>query len=134
MGVVFLSVFTPIPIQSTTTHSNLPIVVQNLPILVTTSSKVTTSTEKWIIDLRWCESRNHDDALNPVDVDGTPSKGRFQFKDTTFYNFARIYKIKVTSVWNGDEQEIILRRMIKDKSVNLAKQFPDCVRKLGLPD
>ncbi len=96
-------------------------------------AQVERSVDSWIHDLRGCESGYHDEALNPKDSDGTRSVGRFQFKDVTFYGFAKKYGIKVTSVWNGDEQEQILRRMIPDKSVNFKMQFPDCVKKYGLP-
>jgi len=89
--------------------------------------------DTFIHKLRLCESGGNDKALNPVDLDGTPSKGRFQFKDKTFYSFAKKYNIKVTSVWNGDEQEQILRKMIDDPSVKLSGQFPDCYRKIGSP-
>lgn len=87
--------------------------------------------DTFIAKLRNCESGGNDEALNPVDLDGTPSKGRFQFKDTTFTHFAKKYDIPVTSVWNGDEQEKILRRMIDDPKVKLQNQFPDCYRKYG---
>lgn len=92
------------------------------------------STQKWIDALAQCESGGKWTALNPMDLDGTASKGKFQFKESTFKNFAKKYKIKTTSIWNGDEQELIVREMIKDKSVNLRQQFPDCVRRFGLPE
>lgn len=95
---------------------------------------VATSTQKWIDMLSMCESGGKWDALNPMDLDGTPSKGKFQFKDQTFNYFSDKYDIATTSIWNGDEQELILREMIKDEEVDLSHQFPDCVRKLGLPE
>lgn len=87
----------------------------------------------WKTELRQCESGGNDKALNPKDTDGTESIGRYQFKTKTFYGFAKQYKIKVTDVWNGDEQEQILDRMIRDKSLNLKTQFPGCIKKIGLP-
>ena len=98
-------------------------------------AQVASSTlDVWIHRLALCESGGKWTALNPMDLDSTPSKGKFQFKETTFRNFAKKYGIKTTSIWNGDEQELIVREMIKDKSVNLRQQFPACVRKLGLPN
>jgi len=88
---------------------------------------------EYIAKLRKCESGGKDTALNPKDTDGTESIGRFQFKTATFYGFAKQYNIKVTSVWNGDEQEQILRRMIDDPKVKFRGQFPACTRMIGLP-
>lgn len=92
-----------------------------------------TNIDEWLNSLRQCESGGNDKALNPKDSDGTRSVGRFQFKDKTFAYFSKKYDISVTSVWNGDEQEEILRRMIDDPSVNLHNQFPACTKKIGLP-
>jgi len=103
-----------------------PQLIAEAPVVRTTNPVVDSKLEIWIDTLRKCESGGNDKALNPVDLDGTPSKGRFQFKDTTFYGFAKQYKIVVTDVWNGDEQELILRRMIDDPKVNIRRQFPDC--------
>lgn len=92
-----------------------------------------TPTDTWLKKLAKCESGGNWKALNPIDRDGTPSKGKFQFKDNTFNFFSKAYGIATTSIWNGDEQEKIVRKMILDKSVNFKQQFPDCVRKIGLP-
>lgn len=89
--------------------------------------------DEWINDLRQCESGGDDNALNPRDTDGTPSKGRFQFKDRTFAWLSKKYNIKTTSIWNGEEQEQILRRMIEDRDINLKTQFPSCTKQIGLP-
>ena len=88
----------------------------------------------WIQRLAQCESGGDENALNPMDTDGTPSKGKFQFKDGTFNYFSQKYNIATTSIWSGAEQELILRRMIKDPEVDLRYQFPACVRQLGLPE
>lgn len=94
----------------------------------------TRSIDEWIYKLGMCESGNNPKALNPKDTDGTPSKGKFQFKDSTFNWLSKKYNIATTSIWNADEQEQILRRMIEDDDIDLSRQFPDCVRKLGLPN
>lgn len=106
-----------------------PVMPLEAPIMTVAERKV----DNWINDLANCESGNRWDALNPIDSDGTPSKGRFQFKDGTFNYFSQKYSIETTSIWNGDEQEQILRRMINDNDVNLAGQFPACIKKLGMP-
>lgn len=93
-----------------------------------------TPTDIWIAKLEQCESGGNWKALNPKDTDGTPSKGRFQFKDKTFNWLAKKYDIATTSIWNGDEQEKIVRRMIVDPSINLRNQFPDCIKNhIGMP-
>lgn len=89
--------------------------------------------EDWKKELRNCESGGNDTALNPKDLDGTPSHGRYQFKDTTFYAYAKKYNIKVTSYLNGDEQELLLDQMIQDNDVDLTWEFPDCTSRIGLP-
>ena len=126
-GFFALSLLTSVSVVSTSEPPpTMPVIAQILP---TTAS----STQKWIDALAKCESNGRWTALNPMDLDGTASKGKFQFKESTFKNFAKKYGIKTTSIWNGDEQELIVHEMIKDKSVNMKMQFPDCVRKLGLP-
>lgn len=106
---------------------------QYMPVERPIIAQVENKLEIWIGTLRKCESGENDKALNPKDSDGTPSKGRFQFKDSTFNWLSKKYKIPTTSIWNGDEQESILRRMIDDKDIDLTKQFPSCVKKIGLP-
>jgi hypothetical protein len=91
-----------------------------------------TSIDIWVYELSKCESGGNWNALNPKDLDGTPSKGKFQFKDQTFNYFSEKYNIATTSIWNGDEQELIVRQMIAS-GVDLSRQFPACVKKLGLP-
>lgn len=97
--------------------------------LVTPSSPIL----EWKALLRNCESGGNDKALNPKDTDGTPSKGRYQFKDATFAHFSQEYKIPTTSVWNGDEQDLLLDQMIAH-GVDLTHQFPGCTRQIGLPE
>lgn len=86
----------------------------------------------WVHRLIMCESRGNVSALNPQDLDGTPSHGLLQFKVSTFALFAKAYKIE-GELLDPEAQIAILLRMIDDPSVDLTKQFPACVRKLGLP-
>lgn len=88
---------------------------------------------EWKSQLRKCESGGNDKAVNPMDVDSTPSYGRFQFKPSTFYGYANKYNIKVTSYLNGDEQEQLLDKMIIDNDVDLTREFPACTTSIGLP-
>ncbi len=94
---------------------------------------ISTPLDTYLDRLEICESGGNPKALNPKDLDGTPSKGAFQFKDTTFTYFSRKYGIKTTSIWNREEQRSLVKRMATDPQVNMKRQFPDCVRKLGLP-
>jgi len=94
----------------------------------------------WIYALEWCESAGIKQALNPRDRDGTPSYGGFQFKPETFVYYFDKYKLEVPqlradeiSFLHYDSQKKILERMIFDKDVKWTREFPDCVKKLGLP-
>lgn len=98
--------------------------------------------EVWLYTLEWCESRGVKTAINPNDKDGTPSYYSFQFKPSTFLNYGAKYGI-VSATTTSDElpvklknyelQKQIVSHMILDKSVDWHQQFPDCVRKFGLP-
>lgn len=120
-----------IPVLFVSSHVSLPQEdikpVQNF---VVASSTI----DIWIHNLALCESGGRWDALNPRDSDGTPSKGKFQFKDRTFNVLSEKYQIATTTIWNGDEQERIVRRMIEDPDMDLRFQFPACIKKLGLPE
>jgi len=111
---------------------NLQIQVNTLP-EAPIIAEVESSIDNWIHLLGECESGNNEKALNPKDTDGTASKGKYQFKDTTFAWLSKKYNIKTTSIWNGNEQEQIVRKMIVDKDIDLTKQFPTCIKKIGLP-
>ena len=86
----------------------------------------------WLGALEWCESRGIKTAINPNDNDGTASYYSFQFKPSTFAHLAQKYAVQ-GKISDYEAQKEIVKRMITDKSVNLAKQFPGCVKKLGLP-
>jgi len=83
--------------------------------------------DKYLDTLAMCESGNNPNAINPVDRDGTPSLGRYQFKVGTFNYFSQVFKIATTSIFNGDEQRIIVRKMAQTLTkAQWARQFPDC--------
>ncbi len=100
--------------------------------------------ESWINALEWCESNGDSSAINPEDLDGTPSYGSFQFKPETMIGYGIKY-----GIWNKDInqdnfftdnllmmrdlQREIVENMVIDKTVNFRQQFPACTKKLGLP-
>lgn len=86
----------------------------------------------WIYALEWCESHGNPKAINPKDLDNTPSYGAFQFKPRTFSALAKAYGIK-GEFMDPIAQQQIVARMINDKSMNLHVQFPGCTKKIGMP-
>lgn len=97
--------------------------------------------EIWIAVLEWCESGGKAAAINPKDRDNTPSYYWFQFKPETFEKYLLKYElalptstIRVMELMKDYElTREIVRRMIGDKDVNWAQEFPDCVPKIGKP-
>ena len=96
----------------------------------------------YISSLEWCESRGKYTAINPNDRDNTPSYYSFQWKPGTFKWLGEKYGLidkglsdkQVMKVMKDyDIQRKIVERMITDKDIKMKGQFPDCVRKLGLP-
>lgn len=98
--------------------------------------------ETWLSALEWCESRGVASAINEVDRDGTSSFYSFQYKPSTFKDFGEAYGIlakglpsKTLSDLLKDTtmQRDITRIMSQDPHVELAGQFPECLRKIGRP-
>lgn len=88
----------------------------------------------YLVKLSNCESGGSWTALNPKDLDGTPSKGKFQFKESTFNEFSALYGIATTSIWNGNEQQEIVTEMAQTLTKKQwHNQFPDCTDKYGYP-
>lgn len=95
--------------------------------------KPTQRQEVWLSALEWCESGGSPTAINPKDLDGTPSLGAFQFKPSTFDLYSKKYGIK-GELMDRDIQRLIVAQMLNDSSVKWRNQFPDCVRnKIGYP-
>lgn len=98
---------------------------------------------EWISKLSACESTNNPLAVNPFDLDGTASHGRFQFKFDTWKFYIQKYKLfnytdmEDADYWNliydGSLQEIVLRNMIHDPEVDFSHEFPACVKRYGWP-
>lgn len=90
--------------------------------------------EVWKNALEWCESNGNPKAINPNDLDNTPSYGAFQFKPTTLDYFAKIYGIATTTVMDYEVQNAVVTQMILHRNdINWHQQFPWCVKKLGIP-
>jgi hypothetical protein len=98
--------------------------------------------EVWLHALEWCESRGVKTAINPKDLDGTPSYYSFQFKPSTFKLYGVKYGIfsrlisdeRITEMLSDYRlQKRIVSLMMQDEKVNWRREFPDCVRKLGFP-
>ena len=99
----------------------------------------------WRYVLEWCESRGVQSAVNPNDLDNTPSYYSFQWKPSTFQGYALKYGILkleqvatkeqiMEEMKNYDTQVLILNEMIGEReNINWRHEFPDCVSKYGLP-
>ena len=97
----------------------------------------------WVHALEWCESRGNPDAINAVDLDGTPSYGSWQFKPSTLLYFGHMYGVLPSDlgesnvmdfIMNRDVQFAVLEQMILDReNIRWDRQFPWCVEKLGYP-
>ena len=85
---------------------------------------------RYLVALRWCESRWQDNALNPADLNGKPSKGRYQFQDKSFLHYTTKYGL-YGKIYDGELQEKLVVKMIKDPEVNLRTEFPDCHKRYG---
>ncbi len=106
------------------------------------SEALTHEQEVWLHALEWCESRGVKTAINPQDLDGTPSYYSFQFKPSTFKQFGIKYGLfpraikdeEITSKLDDYSlQKKIVSIMINDSAVRWSREFPACVRALGRP-
>lgn len=100
--------------------------------------------DDWLDDLERCESSGNPNAVNLVDKDGTASYGPYQFKPETLavYGVKYGYLLVGTTpeellqsgrIFERDLQRDVVRGMTIDADVDLTNEFPDCVRKLGMP-
>lgn len=96
----------------------------------------------WRSVLEWCESRGNHEAINAVDLDGTPSYYSFQFKPGTFRGYGEQYGVikkgltqteLMEALKSYELQKKIVGYMILDPKINWHQQFPACVRMHGLP-
>lgn len=90
--------------------------------------------ETWIRALEWCESRGNPEAVNEMDLDGTPSYGAFQFKPSTYQFFALKYGVEPGELMDREIQYQIVEQMVLHRDeIRWGQQFPWCVKKLGAP-
>ncbi len=88
----------------------------------------------WLARLMNCESGIKVSAINPNDLDNTPSYGILQFKPGTYRTFAVKYGLaSTTDYMNPVEQIAIVEHWILEPEVDWTQQFPACVARLGLP-
>jgi hypothetical protein len=89
--------------------------------------------ETWIRALEWCESNGRAEAINPNDLDNTPSYGAFQFKPETFVGFNKKYGLTGELMDREAQYRIVVRMVLDPDRIAFDKQFPDCTRRLGFP-
>jgi hypothetical protein len=109
----------------------------------TTPALLTHQQLVWSYALEDCESAGNESAINPRDLDGTPSYYSFQFKPSTFLGFGIHYGILATGTTPAQlkvamrdyptERKLVEAMVHDGKNINWHRQFPDCVRKLGMP-
>lgn len=98
--------------------------------------------ETWVTALEWCESAGIKEAINPRDRDGTPSYYSFQFKPSTFRQYAERYQFVELGLADGQIKALmadyeltrsIIKSMVGDNKVNFNNEFPVCIKKVGMP-
>jgi len=109
-----------------------------LPLILPTPTALEVAQEEWIDALAQCESSNNPNAVNQMDIDGTPSFGLLQFKKSTFAALSKEYDIGTDDYMDPVAQREIVRRMLADPYFTDAelrnRQFPGCIRNtVGLP-
>lgn len=100
-----------------------------------TNATLTHQQEIWKHALEWCESSGRHDAINPEDLDGTPSYGAYQFKPSTLDYFAGKYGVVTTGdVIDYEVQSAVVDQMIlHGNEIEWERQFPWCIKKIGRP-
>lgn len=105
--------------------------------------KINHEQETYIAALEWCESRGVVTAVNPNDLDNTPSYYSWQWKPSTFKYFGVKYKILPEQITDAEATKVMTdyamqRRVIEQMvlhrdQIEWAKQFPGCTKKIGFP-
>lgn len=94
--------------------------------------------------LAYCESRGIETALNPADSNNLPSRGKWQFQDSTFRAYSVRYGVLkpedidtteklLKAMYNAEIQQKIVYEMLNDTKINWRREFPLCVKQLGNP-
>lgn len=103
---------------------------------------VTHAQDTWERALEWCESRGLLEAVNPNDLDGTPSWYSWQWKPETFKSYGEKYlviepgldaKTIKERMKQYKTQKLILDNMVNDPAIKWEHEFPGCVKKIGRP-
>lgn len=124
-----------------------PPAIQNEPQFIKTEKEISHQQKVWIFALEFCESKGKGiEAINPKDLDNTPSYYHFQWKPSTFKSYAIKYKLLRNDLeyedyfnWMSDYdlQYKIVSRMVNDKNITphiwRNVLFPGCIKRLGLP-
>lgn len=89
----------------------------------------------WLARLMQCESGIKDTAINPNDLDNTPSYGLLQFKPSTYAYYATRYGLASTTDYMNPQGQvtIVTQWLLSEGEVEWTHQFPACVAKIGLP-
>ncbi len=100
------------------------------------------ATDVLIDKLAQCESRGNNMAVNPNDLDNTPSYSTFQWKPSTWALYVKRYKLwnskdwdeadLSNAMWDTQYQTAIVKKMFTDPLVDLRHEFPSCSKLLGL--
>ena len=101
------------------------------------SRGATSTPENWLLALEWCESNGDNTAINEIDRDGTASYYAYQFKPSTFRNYAEKYGVIDKGLSHAELMEALkdfqktratVQGMMEDPSVIWESQFPVCVK------
>jgi len=87
----------------------------------------------WMARLMKCESGIKETAINPNDVDNTPSWGILQFKPSTFDHFTVKYGIEGELMDPNAQVAVVMHWVLNPEQVTWSRQFPACVKMLGEP-
>lgn len=128
---VLTAIATTLLILPRLVKADLPVAAQ---VEVTRVTSLTSQQVIWLAKLMQCESGIKASAINPRDLDNTPSYGLLQFKPSTYAYYAKKYGVaSTTDYMNPEGQVTIITQWILQGGINWHQQFPDCVSKLGIP-
>lgn len=104
---------------------------------------VTHEQETYVRALEWCESHGVITAVNPNDLDNTPSYYSWQWKPSTFRYFGVMYGVLPSEITEAEmlkkladyetQRKVIEQMVIHANQIEWKNQFPGCTKKIGLP-
>ena len=131
---VLASVLTTMLIVPLVTKSKeLPKVVELVQVVEVEKPHLNHAQIIWLARLMYCESGLKSNAVNPKDLDNTPSYGLLQFKPSTFHAAVKKYGLSTTTSYMDAETQVAIAEQWILNGVDLTNQFPACVRQLGHP-